>query len=81
MVAKRNFKMIRFGSIIIFRYVPDTSNVSETLNGLTSFKGKITKEYEEKIRDFKKLSVMSECPSISSVRSDRFPVWVILGPD
>ena len=36
MVAKRNFKMIRFGSIIIFRYVSDTSNVSETLNGLTS---------------------------------------------
>ena len=28
--------MIRFGSIIIFRYVPDTSSVSETLNGLTS---------------------------------------------
>ena len=36
MVARRNFKMIRFGSIIIFRYVPDTSSVSETLNGLTS---------------------------------------------
>ena len=36
MVAKRNFKMIRFGSIIIFRYVSDTSNLSETLNGLTS---------------------------------------------
>ena len=31
-------------------------------------KGKITIEYEENIRDFKKLSVMSECPSISSVR-------------
>ena len=30
--------------------------------------GTITIEYEEKIRDFKKLSVMSECPSISSVR-------------
>ena len=30
--------------------------------------GKITIEYEENIRDFKTLSVMSECPSISSVR-------------
>ena len=30
--------MIRFGSIFIFRYVPDTSSVSETLNGLTSNK-------------------------------------------
>ena len=28
--------MIRFGSIIIFKYVPDTSSVSDSLNGLTS---------------------------------------------
>ena len=28
--------MIRFGFIIIFRYVPETSDVSDSLNGLTS---------------------------------------------
>ena len=73
--SKRNFKMIRFGSIIIFRYVPDTSSVSETLNGLTSISSNRSIGSEPLVQRFLK-GVFNQRPALT--RNSSSFTWDIL---